>query len=1057
MSLNRFGNKTLTGEDDLEIDKINITGEGIGFNDNFGNAGQIIKKSSVDNTIEWANEQTFTATLPIKITGGVVSFDNSIATTEKVSISTNNSKKTLHVGTTIQLQENNGLILGDILDIGEINLTNSGSIDIFSDSGNTRELTISKDSILPASVNTNYIIGSSAIPINEIYSNTQNTKVILYIGDLTGNFITLSPTGIAGNVNSHITAFKSFTLQSGDDTDATKSINSNGNTITTNGGKLLTFGGNINLIKVVGLNTSYGEIQNVGNIIGIGYANGNTIIEKIHTTISRTLRSDIIDMYAFNDNGETGSPVFTLNGTNNNINGNGATTITGISSLNIGSIVSTGNVTLSGTGTTGILTCNNSAILTNGFKQAVGGGNFSVTTNGTFVMNDGSFNGNVDLNDNDLSNIGVLNMGGGEIQNTEIKGFTLTGDISGNNYDLIIKAIQLSGIAGSGLDMNNMGIINVNSIGFISSGNGLDMNSRAIIEVGGISMKSGGTGIDFNNTNITEVNSLTCSTLNLSGEITSSNIPSIITGNKTFSGNITTHNISLSSNGSNDRKIEFTGDTDYTCKYYCDFSIEVQYMITASSGSTEQYHFNTCWFLGNRGEGYVESEIIDSIEPFGIGNSAISTFSTGTGTSGFGTYPHFKFQGIQVINPGDNVVRRYFLSKIFPPKAFEDIKKIKYKAIAGNGLNGGSGISVSSKLYLLWDKGSGLSNNNHRGYNFPSLSGTDTTDPYFIQVGNIMSSNWTDYTIDIYGINTPTSTNIVLTSTQRTNLLNARTIGFYNVNSGGQENIGITNIEIQSQNQLNTFNKINNLGEINNIRLSGNGYDNGSIYGFSYLGLNYCNGWYYEMIDSSKWIGDDDDETPSSFMIREPVDSYAGSNNTYGGLIMKGTHTQVYYVFNCPPGYRVAGYYVGLKNSTGTINTTTPSSSFFNDMLRVPNSGNSSETGNTTSKVFVISEATDTNGTPNPIATNENANRSYRSFNREIPVRRTGSAGTGCIVPYTNNFPTLNDKKQFGSYNDLRNTYQYYIHCFKSYPGWTNAYAFSGGYIKYERWNGSDN
>ena len=34
-----------------------------------------------------------------------------------------------------------------------------------------------------------------------------------------------------------------------------------------------------------------------------------------------------------------------------------------------------------------------------------------------------------------------------------------------------------------------------------------------------------------------------------------------------------------------------------------------------------------------------------------------------------------------------------------------------------------------------------------------------------------MSGNWTDYTIDIYGVNMPSSTNIVLSSTQRTNFL----------------------------------------------------------------------------------------------------------------------------------------------------------------------------------------------------------------------------------------------------------------------------------------------
>ncbi len=1100
MSLNRFGNKTLTGEDDLEVDKINITGEGIGFNDNFGTSGQIIKKSTIDNTIGWFQEQTFTATLPITINGGVIGFNtqqgaNKIATSiEDLGSGVLSRKLTIGDNGTnnfIKLQELNGLVACNLLNTDNLRIFESGDINIY-EGTNTLKLTLSKNSILPASGNTTFNIGSSVLkineihstdlfstnigsstnkvtkilstnigdssnPINEIISNTQNTKLIIYVGDLSGNFITLSPTGISGNVNSHITGFKSFTLQQGDGSDATKLISSNGNTITTHGGLLKTFGGNLDMERVIGSNTTRGEIRNFSLIRGNTYAlpSQNSIDYVGQATIRRIYMNDLV-FYDFNDNGATGSANIIINGTNNSINGDTNTTMSGIASLNIGSITATGNITLSGTGSLGILTCNNSAILTNGFKQAIGGGNFSVTSNGTFVMNDGIFNGNVDFNDNEVSNISLLDMGGGTIQNVIMKGFTLSGNISGNDYDMIIKAIQLSGVAGSGLDMNNMSMINTNEIGFHSSGTGINMNNKPIIEVGGISMKSGGSGIDFNNTDITEVNSLTCTTLNLSGEISNSNIPSTITGNKTFSGNITTNDITLSSNGSNDRKIEFTGDTNYTCKYYTDFSIEVQYMITASSGSTERFHFNTCWFLGNRAEGYVESEIIDSIEPFGSSNSAISTFSTGTGTSGFGTYPHFLFKGTQIVNPGDNVVRRYFMSKIFPPNAFKDIKKIKYKAIAGNGMNGGNAIGSKSRLYLLWDKGSGIYA--HRGYNFPSFTGSDTTDPYFIQVGNqYMSGNWIDYTIDIFGVNTPSSTNIVLTSTQKTNILNARTIVFYQVYGGLQENIGITNIEIQSQNQLNTFNKINNLGEINDIRLTGNGYDNGSIYGFSYLGLNYCNGWYYEFLDNSKWIGDDDDETPSSLMIREPPVSFVGSNNTYGGLIMKGNHTQVYYCFNCPAGYRVVGYFVGLKNSNGTINTSTISSSFYNHLVRYSSCGTSNETGNTTSKAFIISEATDTNGTPNPILVNENANRSLRAYNREIPVRRTGGVGTGCIVPYTNNFPTLNNSKQFGSYNQLRDNYTYKIMAFKSYPGWTNAYAFSGGYIKYERWNGEDN
>ena len=488
---NQRGSKTITGEDTLEVDELNIVGDGIGINGNFGTNGQVLKKSDTDNSIIWDDEQQFTAVLPIVLTGGQISFDSSSAGSNKVVIKTTDSKKTLHVGTTISLQENNGLILGSVLDTSEINLLNSGSIDIFTDSGSTRKLTISKDSIIPTDSNTTYIIGSSANPINQIVSNIYHTKSTGFFGDLAGNFLTISGTSISGNTNAHITGFKSFTLQSGDDTDATKTINSNGNTITTHGGKLLTYAGNIDLIKVVGNNTTYGNILNFGDIVGNGTSSILGIQSLSTANGGPVIDDDFIDMNQH--------PINDCSVVNTGDIQTSSITATGL-------IASTGNITLTGTGTSGIITTANTPIFSAGIKQASGGGNFSITANGTFAVAGGTFTDDIDIDDNDIENV---------------------------------KSITLSGGQYSSIDMNNSDLLNVKAIGIHSTGTGINMNNKAITNVGGISMTTNSGDIDMNNSDIVDCNTISCSTLNLSGQIASGNLPATITGNKTFSGNTT--------------------------------------------------------------------------------------------------------------------------------------------------------------------------------------------------------------------------------------------------------------------------------------------------------------------------------------------------------------------------------------------------------------------------------------------------------------------------------------------------------------------------------------
>jgi len=54
MSDLKRGQKTLTGEDELEVDKINIVGQGIGCNDDYGTNGEVLQKSLTTNELEWA-------------------------------------------------------------------------------------------------------------------------------------------------------------------------------------------------------------------------------------------------------------------------------------------------------------------------------------------------------------------------------------------------------------------------------------------------------------------------------------------------------------------------------------------------------------------------------------------------------------------------------------------------------------------------------------------------------------------------------------------------------------------------------------------------------------------------------------------------------------------------------------------------------------------------------------------------------------------------------------------------------------------------------------------
>jgi len=999
MSNNKNNPRSLDGAETIEADVINIF-EKLEVNGELGNAKQLLRVNEDADAIEWNNLEnlTFSGAGGGAIYNGTISRTINIPETLTAALPITISSNEISFNTT---SGTNKVAISTIAEKRVLELGNNSTANYIKLQEN------------------NGLVACSLINLNgdiKVFSSGNLT----FFSDAFGStpFIQITKSSFLPTDNMPTYAIGNATYPI--HTINCRELTSQNTSIFSGGIKQASSGATFSITSLgtgdfTAINIS-GNVNANGNIVG----DGNTDLSGIDDAnmVSLTLSGDMNANGNIVGDGNTalsGINTISLKDANSYIDTNGGDLsldtgdILGCNTLNVANITMSGDIT----GSNSVLSGINQITMTNNFSN--------INMNGCSLTNPViSAGGDINMNAYDIDNITDIFFH--SVSAGTLNGGSLTNKLVFNNCDFSSATNTQASVS------IPTALTNMNSITF-SGGAGV----KAITGDGG--------------------NKVVITNCDLSSLTNTHHIPSTLT-------DITTNNITLTSNSTNDRTISFTEDTTYTCKYYTDFTIETQYLAnTSPATSMEQHRFNSCWFLGNLGEGYYESMVVSPINPTGTGNSGISVIGTGTGsTGGFSTYPHFIFKGTGSVFPGELTISRYFLSKIFPINAYKDVGKITYKAIAGSNTNGGASLSTNSRLYFMWDKGDGLSNLYHRGYNFPpNTSPATTTSNYYILIGdNSMTTNWTDYTIDIDGVNTPSSTNIVLSATQKSHFLNARTCGFVNLNEGGEENIGITNISMLSKGQLNTYNKIQNVGEINDIRLSGNGYLNSSIYGFSYLGLNYCNGWYYEMLDDSRWIGDDDDETPSSMMVREPPNSYAGTTNTYGGIIMKGTHTQIYYNFNVPPGYRLAGYFVGLKKSTGSIDTTTISSSFFNELLMLPKLGADVSPNNTTSKCFVISEATDSDGTPNPITTNISANRSYRGYNREEPVKRDGGTGTTCIVPYTNNFPNLNDAKQFGSYNQLRDTYTYMIMAFKSYPGWTNAYAFSGGYLKYERWDGEN-
>ena len=375
---NQRGSKTITGEDTLEVDEINIVGDGIGINGNFGQSGQVVKKSTIDNSIGWFDEQTFTAVLPIKLENGQISFDNSGATSNKVSISTSGSHKTLHIGNTISLQENNGFILSSIVDTEDLHLRNNGDIGIF-DATSTRKLTLSKDGISVVDDTRYFNIGATNFRIGNIFCN-----------NITGQNITAS-----GNFTATSTGSIFADLQITGDLDCDGNILGDGAT---------------NISGIAHITTDVllvnGNLNAGGNIQG----DTQTNITAMNEIQSKTTKTKIFKIYS--DDALTQQKL-AYDGVSDNLQGSGNTDISSINNI----IANTFNFS--------------NTLLFDGNQLLVGSGPHIHKTNGidmngtplTEASGITGLTGNIDMNNQSITSC----------NNITCSTITLSGEISSSN------------------------------------------------------------------------------------------------------------------------------------------------------------------------------------------------------------------------------------------------------------------------------------------------------------------------------------------------------------------------------------------------------------------------------------------------------------------------------------------------------------------------------------------------------------------------------------------------------------------------------------------------
>ena len=435
---------------------------------------------------------------------------------------------------------------------------------------------------------------------------------------------------------------------------------------------------------------------------------------------------------------------------------------------------------------------------------------------------------------------------------------------------------------------------------------------------------------------------------------------------------------------------------DEVIMYRTAFTTETEWFGDVYGTGSNDSFVNSCWFFGNKAE--------YSLTPT---NWKIYAAGSGSGkTGGFNTYSHAKN------DVGSS-------NAILYSKSFMDlssITKITYSVIKGNGTNGGTGVNSQDDLFLIWNNGSGGT-----GFQtFPTTS-SDATGDYHKKIldgGDSVATSWTNQTLDL---------SAVLTATGLTNFNNANRIAFYATDTNGQ--YGISNIQFKGLSKP-VDKKIDNVSTINNSNfLIGNDYRASLSY---YPVGSFANGWYYEPLDMSKFILDDDSNTPSSmgiieFGVSNPSTPVSESN----GLVSTGNHGQAYYLFDCPEGYYIEGYYISLIGRTSNAYLgMSPSSSLYNQLIRY------SEGSNGASEI--ISEATTSAG-----AISSGGSVGYSAFNREVAVKQRLVYSRG---------GSFGGSNEYGYRASLNLSKKYAVMCATSaYGGFTNTSVFRGGYIKYSR------
>ncbi len=415
------------------------------------------------------------------------------------------------------------------------------------------------------------------------------------------------------------------------------------------------------------------------------------------------------------------------------------------------------------------------------------------------------------------------------------------------------------------------------------------------------------------------------------------------------------------------------------------------------SGGSNDSFVNSCWFFGNKNEGALTST-----------NWKIYAIGSGSGkTGGFDTYSHAKND---VVGTGSNAI-------LYSKSGMElsNITKIVLHIIKGTGINGGTAITSNDDLFLIWNDGTNFQT-------LPTTSSSTTGDYHYklYDGGGYGGGSWESFNLDLSS---------VFSAQGLTNFNSANRVAFYATDTNGQ--YGITNIEFHGINKP-VDKKIDNVSHINNLNIL-NGSDYRASLAFHPIG-KFMNGWYYQPLDMSKFY---EFTSGNSSMNLYSFTAGGGDPNTFtgndnNGLVSNGNHNQIYYLFDCPEGYYIEGYYISLISRTsGNHLGMNPSSSLYNHLIQY------GEGANAPSRV--ITEATTNSG-----AISSGQTQSFCAFNREVATFNRG-------IAYDNGLSTFNGETEFGYRATLSTFSKKYAIMFYKNPGFSNTSVFRGGYIKYSR------